>query len=50
MSQYIDAMSVLPEATQNDITENFSPEYLAEKLSDRIIELEAVIKQLESEQ
>ena len=36
MSWDIDAMSVLPEAWQSDIVENFSHEYLAERLSDYI--------------
>ena len=36
MSWDNDAMSVLPETWQEDIIENFSPEYLAERLSDYI--------------
>lgn len=36
MSWDNDAMSVLPQDWQDDICENFSPEYLAEKLSDYI--------------
>lgn len=39
MSWDLDAMSVLPEAIQEDVTENFTPEYLAEKLSEYIVQL-----------
>jgi len=48
MSWDLDAMSVLPEDWQEDIVDNFTPEYLAEKLSDYIIVLENEISILES--
>ena len=41
MSWDLDAMSVLPESWQDDVSENFSPEYLAEKLSDYIVLLQS---------
>jgi len=44
-----DAMSVLPEDIQDDICENFSPEYLAEKLSDHIVSLQGQIEALKAE-
>ena len=46
MSWDADAMSVLPESTQHSIQENFTPEFLAEELSDYVVELQEVIKKV----
>lgn len=49
MSWDLDAMSVLPCDWQEDISDNFTPEYLAERLSDYIVLLEEKIKELEKD-
>lgn len=46
MSWDLDAMSVLPQKTQNEIMDNFSGELVAEKLSDYVIELEKELIEL----
>lgn len=48
MSWDSDAMSVLPEDWQKEVIENFTPEFLAEKLSDYVVILEEKVEGLES--
>lgn len=47
MSWDLDAMSVLPEKWQEEVVANFTPEFLAEKLSDYVSTLENKVKELE---
>ena len=46
MSWDLEAMSVLPQKTQNEIMDNFSGELVAEKLSDYVVELEKELIEL----
>ena len=41
MSWDLDAMSVLPADIEQDVYDNFTPEYLAEKLSAYVCELQS---------
>lgn len=47
MSWDIEAASVLPPEIQEEVALNFSPELLAEKLSDHVVTLETRIQHLE---
>jgi len=49
MSWDMDAMSVLPESWQDEVAENFSPELLAERLSDYVVILKEEIERLTAE-
>lgn len=49
MDKYLDAISVLPEELQDDVMDNFTPEYVAEVLSDYVLTLQNYIRELESD-
>ena len=48
MSDYLDAMSVLPDQIQKEVLDNSTPEFLAQKLSDYVVELKMEIIDLKA--